>query len=435
MRSPAACELNDTCYLSSGTTHGQGSQSIRVQRKLVAACILCFIFMVVEAVGGYIAKSVSIMSDAAHMLSDVAGLSVSIFAAWAVTRRSHISYSFGYHRAEILGALLSILVIWAVTGALVWEAVQRIITPQIVDGKLMFFIATAGVVFNLIVGSVLGHSHLGGSHAGCSHDHGGGSHDHGAGGASHEHGAGGGCGGNHGASDASHKHAHGHEHSHRDAHGHEDRGHSHDHAHEDTGHGHDHGCTKARNGKDPEQGLALHDGHAHGHGQATHDHDHHGHRHGGSDADNINLRSAMLHVVGDLVQSSGVAFAGLLIWTHQDDVRWQIADPICTFIFAVIVLFTTVSIIRDITHTLMERAPVDVDMEALLSDLHAIDGVLDVHDLHVWNISSGVEPILTAHVHSMDDAAPAEVLDRLEAHARAMGIKHSTFQICNPSAS
>jgi len=80
-------------------------------------------------------RSVSIMSDAAHMLSDVAGLSVSIFAAWAVTRRSHISYSFGYHRAEILGALLSILVIWAVTGALVWEAVQRIITPQIVDGK------------------------------------------------------------------------------------------------------------------------------------------------------------------------------------------------------------------------------------------------------------------------------------------------------------
>lgn len=75
------------------------------------------------------------MSDAAHMLSDVAGLGVSLFAAWAVTRRSHSSYSFGYHRAEIIGALLSILVIWAVTGALLWEAVQRILTPEVVDGK------------------------------------------------------------------------------------------------------------------------------------------------------------------------------------------------------------------------------------------------------------------------------------------------------------
>lgn len=79
--------------------------------------------------------SVAIMSDAAHMLSDVAGLGVSLFAAWAVTRRSHSSYSFGYHRAEIIGALLSILVIWAVTGALLWEAVQRILTPEVVDGK------------------------------------------------------------------------------------------------------------------------------------------------------------------------------------------------------------------------------------------------------------------------------------------------------------
>lgn len=69
------------------------------------------------------------------MLSDVAGFAVSIFAAWAVTRRSHSSYSYGYHRVEILGALVSVLTIWAVTGALLWEAVQRIIKPDAVDGK------------------------------------------------------------------------------------------------------------------------------------------------------------------------------------------------------------------------------------------------------------------------------------------------------------
>lgn len=69
------------------------------------------------------------------MLSDVAGFAVSLFASWAVTRRSHASYSFGYHRIEILGALASVLTIWAVTGALVWEAVSRILNPEPVDGK------------------------------------------------------------------------------------------------------------------------------------------------------------------------------------------------------------------------------------------------------------------------------------------------------------
>ena len=79
--------------------------------------------------------SVSIMADAAHMFSDVAGFGVSIFAAWAVTQRGNNSYSFGYHRTEIIGALISVFVIWGVTGALVWEAVNRILNPQPVDGK------------------------------------------------------------------------------------------------------------------------------------------------------------------------------------------------------------------------------------------------------------------------------------------------------------
>ncbi len=69
------------------------------------------------------------------MLSDVAGFGMSLLASYAVTWRSHSSYSFGYHRAEIIGALFSTLVIWAVTGALVWEAVERVINPQPVDGK------------------------------------------------------------------------------------------------------------------------------------------------------------------------------------------------------------------------------------------------------------------------------------------------------------
>lgn len=81
------------------------------------------------------ACSVAIMSDAAHMLSDVSAFLVSIFATWAATQPSTWHYSFGYHRAEILGALISVLTIWAVTGALVFEAFQRTINPVRVDGK------------------------------------------------------------------------------------------------------------------------------------------------------------------------------------------------------------------------------------------------------------------------------------------------------------
>jgi zinc transporter 2 len=84
------------------------------------------------------------------------------------------THNFGFHRAEILGALLSIMLIWAVTGVLVYEAVQRVIHPEDVDGRLMFIVACCGLALNLLLGLVLGHP-------GHSHSHGGagGGHSHG----------------------------------------------------------------------------------------------------------------------------------------------------------------------------------------------------------------------------------------------------------------
>ncbi|GAX80691.1 hypothetical protein CEUSTIGMA_g8126.t1 [Chlamydomonas eustigma] len=371
----SGCSLpgsSEPCFLAGGNKIDKSQRT--VQCKLLAACILCFIFMLIEVAGGYIAGSVAIMADAAHMLSDVAGLGVSLFAAWAVTKKSHISYSFGYHRAEILGALLSILVIWAVTGALLVEAVQRILEPQEVDGKIMFIIAVAGIVFNLVVGSVLGH----GGHGHAGHDHG---HSHGpkrerkSPGASHNHG------------DVEHGHE-GHDHAGHVLEVHAHAGHAHGEGDQHDSHEHAGHIHNAEGDNDPHEHEQEH-----GEGEGHDDHEEEG---------NINLRSAMLHVLGDLVQSAGVAIAGLLIWYKQDDTRWHIADPICTFVFAIIVLFTTVSIVRDIINTLMERAPKNLDMQALLLALKEIHGVSDVHDLHVWNLSSGTEPIMTAHVITLD---------------------------------
>ncbi|KXZ46841.1 hypothetical protein GPECTOR_40g575 [Gonium pectorale] len=109
----------------------------------------------------------------------------------------------------------------------------------------------------------------------------------------------------------------------------------------------------------------------------------------------------------------------------------QIADPICTFFFAVLVLMTTRGIIADIMHTLMERTPPHLNVAAVAEAMSLMEGILDVHDLHVWNLSMGL-PILTAHVHIAEAADADAVLRSLEAYVRgSLGIQHSTIQICN----
>lgn len=551
------CKLQEKCFLSEGAARGSTDSYKKVQRKLVIACILCFIFMTVEVIGGYIAKSVAIMSDAAHMLSDVSAFLVSIFATWAATQPSTWHYSFGYHRAEILGALISVLTIWAVTGALVFEAFQRTINPVRVDGKLMFIISIAGVVFNILIMLTLGvHAHLGHSHGpdgGCSHghshghdhdhehdhehkhEHGGHGHSHGSCNHSHSHGSkhgssqgecnGGGDkahthGSSHGSSKqqqqqssgcGSHKHEEGGEHQHGHHHDHE-REHSHTHEAPSNGnqpcsHGHSHSHDSSNSDSDSDHEAAHNHSHCnHEHGSHSHgdqaaaagaagssaaagqecvvitvpgaavgggsglactisktgsreievrcelpvpaaaaaaaqarprSHSHAGQGHSqehSHEHDSINLRGAVLHVIGDLLQSIGVAIAGGLIWLHQDDPRWYLADPICTFVFSIVVLLTTKSILRDIVHVLMERTPPNMDVPAVARVMLGMEGVWDIHDLHIWAISTSMKPVLTAHVHIGPDADANVVLQQLEAYVRGLGIDHSTIQICNIAA-
>jgi zinc transporter 2 len=95
--------------------------------KLLAVGSICFCFMCGEIVGGYLSGSIAIMTDAAHMLSDVAGFIISFVAVYLGRKPSNNFLSYGFHRAEILGALASILIIWGLIVWLVVEAVKRII--------------------------------------------------------------------------------------------------------------------------------------------------------------------------------------------------------------------------------------------------------------------------------------------------------------------
>ena len=160
----------------------------QVQRRLLAGLVIASLFMVVEAVGGFWAHSIAIWTDAAHLLSDVSGFAVALVAARVAARAAKGDHTFGFHRIEVLGALASVAMTWFVTGILVIEAAGRVAHPKPVDGRLMFILAAAGVVVNLVLMAVLG-----------------GHHHHGPGGHDHGEEEGGGCG---------HSHGHGHAHAH-----------------------------------------------------------------------------------------------------------------------------------------------------------------------------------------------------------------------------
>eukprot|EP00871_Galdieria_phlegrea_P003666 jgi/Galph1/42/GphlegSOOS_G4863.1 len=131
----------------------------KAQKKLFVASVLCACFMFAEILGGYFAGSLAIMTDAAHLLSDFASFVISLVALHLSKRPGSATMSFGYARAEVIGAFISILLIWSLSGILFVEATRRLVKPQPVDGRLMFIIALIGLFVNLLMGLVLGHQH------------------------------------------------------------------------------------------------------------------------------------------------------------------------------------------------------------------------------------------------------------------------------------
>lgn len=101
--------------------------------------------------GGYLSSSLAIATDAAHLLTDFASFMISLFALWVGSRPATRIMSFGWHRAEVLGALTSVLLIWVVTGILVYLAVQRVITRDFeIESTSMLITSGVGLVVNLV---------------------------------------------------------------------------------------------------------------------------------------------------------------------------------------------------------------------------------------------------------------------------------------------
>ncbi|KAE8711436.1 Metal tolerance protein B [Hibiscus syriacus] len=132
--------------------------------------------MLVEIIGGVKANSLAVMTDAAHLLTDVAGFSISLFTVWASAWTATSYQSFGFNRLEVLGALLSVQLIWLISALLIYEAVDRILHEHgKVNGALMFAVAAFGFFINLVMVLWLGHDHThhacGGTDQHQQHDH------------------------------------------------------------------------------------------------------------------------------------------------------------------------------------------------------------------------------------------------------------------------
>ena len=131
-------------------------ESRLVMKRLIAVTCVSCTFMVCELIGGILSHSLAILTDAAHLLSDVSGFVISIFSIWVgLIPAKKSSLSYGYHRAEIIGALASVLIIWALTVWLVIEAFDRVMNPQAVDGLIMTITSIVGLCCNLVMGLIL----------------------------------------------------------------------------------------------------------------------------------------------------------------------------------------------------------------------------------------------------------------------------------------
>ena len=147
--------------------------------------------------------------------------------------------------------------------------------------------------------------------------------------------------------------------------------------------------------------------------------------HQGDVQSNINMRSAYLHVLGDALGSVGAIAAGLLMYFGN----WYLADPLISVFVALLILKGAWGVVRQAVHILMEGTPPTINARQVQAQLEQIDGVLNVHDLRIWTITSGIHS-LSCHLLVDERADSQAVLQLASSHIRGdLGVRYATVQI------
>ncbi|WP_199432729.1 cation diffusion facilitator family transporter [Qaidamihabitans albus] len=279
-----------------------GSASGRYVRRLAAAFAIGAVFMVLQFVVALATSSLALLSDAAHMFTDVLGVGLALLAI-LLARRSGPTFSrtFGMYRGEVLAALANAVLLFGVAGYVLYEAIDRIADPPRVPGLPVLLVAAAGLLANLV------------------------------------------------------------------------------------------------------SFLLLR----------------------GGAKESLNVRGAYLEVLADMIGSVGVLISAAVTLTTG----WRYADPIAGVAIAVFVLPRTVMLARRALRILFQHAPHGVDVARLSGELNTLPGVEDVHDLHVWTLTSGME-VASAHLTIAPEADSSDVLSSAQALlARDYSIEHATLQV------
>lgn len=408
-----------------------------------------------------------LLSDGFHNLGDVFALVIGLWASKKARSSKSAEFSYGFARTELLGALVNGCFLLSLAFYVFLEAIPRFLPIELLypgggercvtDAPQPWFIigGATGLGINILGAIVFFVTGKGHSHAGHSHGHDDGhhaaqsinaaedededdhhGHDHAHGhddkkkkkkkehkdhGHDHEH-------GHdekkkkkkeHKDKDHGHDHDHDHEHDHDHGHGHEDKDgekgkkeegeeEGHDHREHDHGHGHheghehEHGHKKKKKDKKHKKKEDHHEGHEHSHEDHPHHHEDH------------NLYAIFLHFVGDALSSCFVLTTALLsnFFPYEQNKWVRYVDPAASLIVVIIILWTTVPMVRSVLKILLQKVPAGINPDKVTYALRRIDGVISVHDLHIWELISGLN-LASVHLDVRNGVDFNEVLKRV----------------------
>jgi cobalt-zinc-cadmium efflux system protein len=290
--------------MGEGHTHASAaSAGKRHIRPLLIAFGLTAAYMVVEFVVGFAVNSLALISDAAHMGTDVLGLGMALAAITLANRKTTAQRTYGLYRLEVLAALANGVLLFGVAGYVIYEAIQRFSDPPEVPGIPLLITALVGLTINIVSFRLLA----------------------------------------------------------------------------------------------------------------------------SGSKESLNLKGASLEVLGDLLGSVGVIVAAIILFTTG----WPWADPIIGVGIGLFILPRTWQLTRQALRILLEVAPPNIDIDELTERVRGIKGVREVHDLHVWTITSGMESA-SGHIVVEQGADYPTVLTEVQTLLRdEYHVEHSTIQ-CEP---
>lgn len=313
------------------------------EARITFLIVLDTFFFLLEAIVGYSVHSLALVADSFHMLNDIISL---VIALWAVryknTKPADGKYTYGWQRAEILGALINAVFLLALCFTIVLEAIQRFFEPQeITQPKLILIVGICGLLSNG-VGLVLFHEH------GHSHSHGGSEGDHGY---------------SHGDIEAGESDV-------------ANESHDHSESNSDLMEFMPNNVVGRYNENSP---LIKNDNAGKNNVKRK----------------SMNMEGVFLHVLGDALGNVGVIATALFIW--KTDYSWRFYfDPVISLLITVIIFTSALSLCRKSSKILLQATPAHVNSNLILNEIIKLESVKSVHDFHIWNLN---EDILIASLH------------------------------------